>query len=789
MLHSVLLLAGVVAMDAQHRKRAGVVAEPSENVQRQVGIREDLHSADASKHSLLERKNGLTPTYAWAPPNLTRTNGAYNWKHSGSPIGQGVIASDENFCRHLTEGVLTQQENCQTLESQTECGTEPTPASYTEGTLNSNGQYSLCEWHTPAAEGGSPNAAGEACTNQRGRRYAWDGTQPPAECHNTTTESTMEGCRNGCGMSPTCKYWQYFRGVCDQYEECAGAFTTATFEQLGYNSGECATGSHQYTDKECSGESFYAQDDTCGQNATSAFECYELCRHNTLPFGCTASEICEAATYNENDNACKFYASGQCGTYVDKVDHTTVNAAPGGGCLDGSTHKCPWTVHMKQLKQQQTSQEHSCHSRLLEARRTLDGLLHAVNTTYHEMMADNEKIRLANITIEAALEDHRNAEDKLVTDRQECENAALLQNQSLTFLEADIVQLIDISTPLRSDVSVKKDYVAETVIRATNENAAIGGQIANLDPIDLEKFKFGIVNNVATAMGLGADVTDGTKTLHGYPGSFVELSGTQNSQLLSQVGALDSETCSQMTSLLEKSKVRQKRVGSPIAGVQQRQDFSAQFDGTFSEFTNLYSRINFEIGYNRTYCLKNASYSYNYTILGPDGVDSRITDAAETIHIAQQTIMVLVPRLHDLEHAVTQMREHIQYLNNTCKVDARVTVHLQTIQQLIHDMQECPGRNNFTLSIPHWQANQPATPPPTPFGRAPGPLSDAPEAEAGHVQQATLYDYEIGAARRRGDTHIGMRDNWTETYQGRTYTYSEEGRSPGRGVTTEHSSR
>lgn len=662
------------------------------------GIRED-------ESALLERKAEGTPQFvgpesAWLSP------------------GTGpVIADDSNFCKHLSDSSLTNdQDHCSNYTSSSDCGTPTDPAVYTEGTAAAGGEYTLCEWREPD----TTQDAGHACTIQAGRKFTFsslpDGCLTRLEEARDPNETatppsyyagsnyTAERCRTECGESATCKYWQYVHGICEHY--CASASSASfavTIDHLGYSSGECAP---------------------------------------------TA-----------------------------------------GACLDGSTHKCPWTVHMKQLKSSNLNQAHSCHSRLLEARRTLDGLLQAVNTTYHEMMVENDRIKVANTTIEAALADHDAAATKLLTDRQQCEYNALAQNQSLVFLEADILELQSIASPTRSTISETTDYVQDTINRSVNEDTRVHDQYASIkngSALDIESFTKAVVDNVARTLDLtggGADVTTGTKTAQGFSGGFIELSADSEASqgALARAGVLDAGTCGQMTSLLERSVVRASRQPTTAQTcVDQRTALTSNFNAAWDNLTALYDRINFEIGYNRTYCLKNASWVYNHTILGPSGVDDRISNASQAIHIAQQTIMVLLPRLHDLEHAVTQMRTHITNLNDTCRVDARVTVHLQTIQQLIHDMQECPGRNNFTLTIPKWQANRVATPPPTPYGRMPGlPTSGH------HVQQATLHDYEFGAARRRGDTfHDAQRNDWSQTYQGRTYTYSEDGTVDGAGKGT-----
>merc|ERR1719387_1155998 len=43
---------------------------------------------------------------------------------------------------------------------------------------------------------------------------------------------------------------------------------------------------------------------------------------------------------------------------------------------------------------------------------------------------------------------------------------------------------------------------------------------------------------------------------------------------------------------------------------------------------------------------------------------------------------------------------HIQSLKNDCNVDTAVSEHLKTVRRLIQSLNECPGRNDFKLTVP-----------------------------------------------------------------------------------------
>jgi hypothetical protein len=91
-------------------------------------------------------------------------------------------------------------------------------------------------------------------------------------------------------------------------------------------------------------------------------------------------------------------------------------------------------------------------------------------------------------------------------------------------------------------------------------------------------------------------------------------------------------------------------------------------------------------------------------------VNDRISEAARKISDAQSEIAVLEPRLHDLEHAVNRLRSHLRHQNQTCDLDQSVSHRLHQIHLIVKLISECPGRNDFVLTIPHWGVD--STPPP-----------------------------------------------------------------------------
>jgi hypothetical protein len=157
---------------------------------------------------------------------------------------------------------------------------------------------------------------------------------------------------------------------------------------------------------------------------------------------------------------------------------------------------------------------------------------------------------------------------------------------------------------------------------------------------------------------------------------------------------------------------------------EERAELNVTFYETYEELAELLDERNQSLHDNFTICLSDATYRYKYGVEGPDKIDDTIETAAEKIHFAQLEIAKLEPRLHDVEHAVVRMRKYIDELNDTCEVTGEITKHLALIRGLIIELQECPGRNDFTITIPHWVHPDATTPSPTPWQERSGVCAD-----------------------------------------------------------------
>jgi len=385
------------------------------------------------------------------------------------------------------------------------------------------------------------------------------------------------------------------------------------------------------------------------------------------------------------------------------------NAA--GECIPGRVHKCTWTFYIEDLIRKQTQDtDASCYGEILEAKRSLDGLLHSVNETYSYLMLYNQIIHEENITIRQQLMEQQ-SKWKIYTEAEEtCMETARHQWRTrVKPLKTEIEELEAIAEPeVRSRAPLPGDY--RQMLKDNKWKDTQQPSLVNDDRHDIGK--------TATPDALmGA--------------SFVEVEKHPVREFSHTGGDLSREDCESFTSLIQRMETQHGVKlawhmndddgyggygGFPAGDCHEnREYFATEFKKAYLDITALMNARNQSVFDNRTLCLNKATYEYKYAVEGTGQIDDQIQEAAARIHRAQAEVARLEPRFHDVEHAVVRMRHYITHLQSTCQVSDDVTIHLKKIWRLIEEMQECPGRNDFTLSVPHWHHADPATPSPTPW--------------------------------------------------------------------------
>jgi len=239
---------------------------------------------------------------------------------------------------------------------------------------------------------------------------------------------------------------------------------------------------------------------------------------------------------------------------------------------------------------------------------------------------------------------------------------------------------------------------------------SINGATAGTDPLctkrdckDADDLTVDCVNNTRAN---GKGTLSPSQTAAAAAASFVEM---------------DESSCQSFTSLLERvQKTHGKKLKFSASGNchEMRASLETDFKEAFKALGQLYNEEIYTAEENRSICLNKATYDYKAGVEGIDGIDDQIQDAAGKIHEAQQEISRLEPMLHDVERAVNRMRQYVQSITDECGKEEYIGHLYEDIRDKIKALQECPGRNDFIIDVPHWRPKRAIgapTPAPTPW--------------------------------------------------------------------------
>lgn len=404
-----------------------------------------------------------------------------------------------------------------------------------------------------------------------------------------------------------------------------------------------------------------------------------FCRHLTsyvnpdadTGFGFARTQIADNGTCVGQDiDTCDtlYYAgSGGSFTFCQATNVQYVASQRTGDCIDAETHHCPWTFFMEDMIRQQQDGELSCHGAELEAKRSLDGLLHAVEDIYARIQTEETIIAFYNDTIRQQLVRQQGYWSEYLTEQETC-------NASRT-------EAINEMSDLRDDIDTLEEIANPSIRSAIDFDEAGGSHYGWQDPTGLD--------NIETS-------------------------------LLEQPSV---QPCKVFSSLIERAQRNGIQLGQPRDCDEARSNLTELFQQTYADLMELYNLTMASKEDVYASCLTNSTYKYRVRVEGPLGIDEAIQKAAARIHEAQTRITQLEPMLHDVEHATVRVRHYLQQLRVTCAIDTNATRQLQNVMCLIRQLEECPGRNDFNLTIPDVAIPSPATPSPTPWAARPNALT------------------------------------------------------------------
>jgi hypothetical protein len=378
-------------------------------------------------------------------------------------------------------------------------------------------------------------------------------------------------------------------------------------------------------------------------------------------------------------------------------------------------HECPWTFLMEDLMVRHKEDADSCHAKTLEAKRSLDGLLHAAWKVQEEVQYHNSIISAENTTIRDLLSDQQSFWATYLYKENLCMEWARANwsaHVKTKMEELDILAAIA-DPDVRSAVNFEEN-------EGYQEHAAEAYR--DTSP-DLEGYRDNGRGTQVREDRAARVAARGTLAMPGALASGASLAEVEaagpavGSSFLEQTA----EQCAVMLGLIQKfeatRKVKVFRVtASPRQCDSDRDQLETLFQSAVVNISTAMNLANQTVFDDRSACLSDATFEYKFLVEGRGQIDEKIQAAARAIHEAQYHISVLEPRLHDVEHGAERMRTYISGLRAECTLDESVWNDLRNVQRLIQNLKECPGRNDFVL--------EPVTFPPPVHTPAPTPWYD-----------------------------------------------------------------
>lgn len=322
--------------------------------------------------------------------------------------------------------------------------------------------------------------------------------------------------------------------------------------------------------------------------------------------------------------------------------------------LRGSTE-----VDIDKFIAQQEKSGDVCYAKVLEVKRTIDGLHMKVESIDAEMGANLQILRSQQRVVEDKEQELREAKQAYKDAMAECEKHRTASGAEAAKVQSWLDELINYAEP-----SVR--------------------------------------SSVATNIRYDEQATDWAKGLaekHANNGS--------EEALVQQSQTWDAAQCERAKAQLALARER----------LQEHQGANATGPVKYRELDCNASRAVLQEEYNKAYRelakLKDQTASdgdeaYNLCAQEAktrlDAASARLNEgilvATQNMERAEDVNSGLQPLLHDAQRALAKVQEHLTELQGSCKLEDSVSKHLQKVRDLIISLQKCPGRQDFRLRFP-----------------------------------------------------------------------------------------
>jgi len=295
--------------------------------------------------------------------------------------------------------------------------------------------------------------------------------------------------------------------------------------------------------------------------------------------------------------------------------------------------------------EQQKQSTDTCFAKLLEARRTLDGVTEKVLRLDEEISAQSEILK-GNMAI---IQDKFTQSEEVMKEKEEaskaCEEQYEQAIEDLQHYRDELAELKQIANPeVRSKVASDLDY--KQLIAQHIES--VGSEFDQQNSF----------------LQMNATMCQGVV-------NYLNRRAEEKENNSTKYTALD---CDAMRTVLQEEFTksweeitRLKQEGEQLAEEQKEQCFDDE----------------------------KMVHSTKHVTITQD-----IKDATRSIQMAKDVISALEPLLDNAKLEGDALALHIQSLKNDCNVDTAVSEHLKTVRRLIQSLNECPGRNDFKLTVP-----------------------------------------------------------------------------------------
>jgi hypothetical protein len=304
------------------------------------------------------------------------------------------------------------------------------------------------------------------------------------------------------------------------------------------------------------------------------------------------------------------------------------------------------TTEMNTFIEQQLASTDKCHSKILEARRTLDGVTAKVLQLSDEVEGQEAIIEANTLRIKDAIERSVQAGEQKEADHAQCEEEYTKNMADLDNHREELLELKQIANPsVRSKVAHDINY--EELIK----------QHVN-------------------------DVSDEFDAAVAEPALLLEMNAT---------------SCQGVVNYLNSKKSLNGTKYTALDCNATREVLQDEFTSSWAAISKLLQEGEADAKRQREECIQNANMVY----AGDQAeTTAEMRDATRNIQMAKDVLSAVNPLLENAQKESEALTTHLEVLKRNCQLDDDVTDHLTRVRELIMSLEECPGRNDFRLEVP-----------------------------------------------------------------------------------------